>query len=85
MPKFRDVVFLDDSAEFDKWYVEFDESPEEGFRYLLQWEYGETGEVRDTPPWGMGDTIEYFNDGDLTYAVSYNWNLSYVSLTEVMA
>ena len=84
MPKYRSVVFLQDPADFDRWYVEFDEGYDEGFEYLLQWEYGEDGEVTDTEPWGNSDTIYECKDGDLTYVVAYNWNLAYVSLTQVI-
>ena len=84
MPKYRSVVFLDSPEDFDRWYVEFDEDSGESFEYLLQWEYGDNGEISDTPPWGALDTIEYFSDGDLSYAVSYNWHLSYVSLTQIL-
>lgn len=83
MSEYRDVIFLQDPEEFDRWYVEFDESGQQGFEYLLQWEYGE-GEIRITPPWGSNDTVEWFFDGNLTYVVSYNWHLQYVSLTEVI-
>lgn len=84
--KYRSVVFIGngDQAEFDRWFVEYDEDPKQGFEYLLQWEHGDHVPEYDSPPWGMHDTIEYFNDGDNSYAVSYNWNLSYVSLTEIL-
>jgi hypothetical protein len=84
-PKYRDVVFIQDPAEFDKWYVDWDDSKEDGFAYLLQWENGDDIPLRDVPSWGTYDTIEYFMDGDNTYAVSYNWHLSYVSLTEIVS
>lgn len=54
------------------------------FEYLLQWEYGETGEVYSDIPWGTYDVTAFFKNGDLDYCVAYNWNLGYVSLTEVM-
>lgn len=86
MSKYRNVVFIGngDQAEFDRWYVDWDDSKEDGFAYLLQWEYGEPGEISDTPPWGHSDTVEYFSVDRISYAVSYNWHLSYVSLTEVI-
>ena len=84
MSKYRDVIFLQDPSDFDRWYVEYDESSRQGFEYLLQWEYGDDIELRDTPSWGSYDTIEYFNDGDNVYALSYNWNLQYVSLTQIV-
>lgn len=82
--KYRSVVFLDSPEDFDRWYVEFDESREEGFKYLLQWEYGDEIPEDDSPGWGNLDTIEYFYDGLNKYAVAYNWNLSYVALTQIV-
>lgn len=85
-PRYRTVVFIGNGyqSEFDRWYVEYDESTQQGFEYLLHGEYGQEGEVADTPPWGWGDTVDHFKDGDLSYVVSHNWNLSYVALTEII-
>ena len=85
MPKYRDIIFLDDSADFDKWYVEFDENPEDGLSYLLRWEYGDDMPENDKPSWGNGDTLVEFIRSGLHYTIAYNWHLSYVSLTEVLA
>lgn len=82
--KYREVIFLQDPAEFDKWYVEFDEDSSQGFDYLLQWEHGDDGVIRKEPPWGTADDVEYFQDGDNDYAISYNWHLSYVGLTQII-
>jgi hypothetical protein len=84
VPKYRNVVFIQDPAEFDKWYVEYDENRDAGYNYLLQWEYGDDIPLTDEHGWGSSDQIEYFNDGDLSYAVTYNWHLSYVGLTEIV-
>lgn len=84
MTKYRTVVFLS-GDEFDKWYAEFEsEGMDNAFEYLLQWEYGESGEIYESPPWGLDDTVYTTTDGPIHYVVSYNWNLSYVSLTEVI-
>lgn len=84
MPTYRTVIFLD-GDDFDKWYAEFDsEGWDNGFEYLLQWEYGEGGVISISEPWGAyEDSMTFFNGG-LEYVVSYNWNLAYVSLTEVI-
>lgn len=82
MPKYRSVVFLQ-GDDFQVWYDYFDANGyDDCFEYLLQWEYGE-GEVYDSEPWGSLDKTYESVDGDNKYVVSYNYNLSYVSLTAV--
>lgn len=39
--------------------------------HLLQWDYGEDGEERDTPPWGDA-TTHYVHEADFTYVVAYD-------------
>ena len=39
--------------------------------HLLQWDHGEDGEVRDTPPWGDATTHHVHEDG-FTYVVTYD-------------
>jgi hypothetical protein len=83
MSRYRLVIFLS-GDDFDKWYDEFNsEGWDNGFEYLLQWEYGD-GEATDSEPWGAYEDSMTFFDGDLEYVVSYNYNLAYVSLTEVI-
>lgn len=84
MPRYREVIFLQDPADFDRWYVEYDEDKEQGFRYLLMWEYGDDIPLNDFPSWGTYDTIEYFEQRGIRYAMTHNWNLSYVALTEIV-
>lgn len=84
MPKYRNVLFLDQPQDFDTWYSYHDEDSSEGFDFLIKWEYGDDIPLEDSPPWGSNDTIEYFDDGGNSYAVSFNWNLQYVSLTEII-
>lgn len=82
--KYRSVVFLDGDSS-DEPFRELNMFGEEAlFEYLLQWEYGETGEVYSDIPWGTYDVTAFFNQGDISYCVAYNWNLAYVSLTEVI-
>lgn len=83
MPKYRNVVFLqgdESDAPFD---ILTDLGEDDLFEYLLQWEYGE-GEALPDIPWGTYDVTSFHYDGDVEYCVSYNWHLSYVSLTEVI-
>jgi hypothetical protein len=83
MPKYRTVIFLS-GDDFDEWYAEFDsEGWDNGFEYLLRWEYGE-GDISESEPWGYYDDSMTFFDGSSEYVVSYNYNLAYVSLTEVI-
>ena len=84
MKIYRTVVFLDSAVDFDTWFSEHDEDRREGLAFLLQWEYGETGEVSMTPPWGSDERTEEWNVGGLTYVVAWHWGLSHVSLTEVL-
>lgn len=49
--------------------------------HLLQWDYGEDHDVRDTAPWGDANTHTYDEDG-FTYVVAYDRTDS-VSLTRV--
>lgn len=55
------------------------------FEYLLQWEYGDDIPLEDQIPWGSYDVTFFINQGGLEYCVACNWNLAYVSLTEVIS
>lgn len=82
--KYRSVIFLDGDNSDEAFKILDAVGEDDLFEYLLQWEYGETGEVYSDIPWGTYDVTNFHYDGDLEYCVAYNWNLSYVSLTEVI-
>lgn len=39
--------------------------------HLMQWDYGDDGEVRDTPPWG-DSTTHHIREAGFTYVVAYD-------------
>lgn len=84
MRKYRSVVFLDGGSSDEPFGILVDAGIDDLFEYLLQWEYGDSITESSVAPWGMYDSTYETTDGDLTYVVSYNWSLSYVSLTEVI-
>ena len=61
----------------------FDASEEDMMEYLMQWEYGERGEVSDKEPWGTSDKKFEKKEGDVTYVMNYNRGLEYAGLTRV--
>lgn len=84
MPKYRSVVFIQ-GDESDQAFRELNMFGEEAlFEYLMQWEYGDSVTETSDIPWGTYDVTAFFSQGDVEYCVAYNWNLSYVSLTEVI-
>ena len=49
------------------------------FIHLLQWDYGDHGEVRDTPPWGRDSTTwgrdsttHHIHEEGFTYVIAYD-------------
>lgn len=82
--KYRSVVFLDGDSSDEPFRILDQSGIDDLFEYLLMWEYGESGEIQKEPPWGNLDDRYITTDGPITYVVSWNWNLSYVSLTEVI-
>lgn len=82
--KYRSVVFIQGEESDEPFQILHQKGEDSLFEYLLQWEYGETGEVYSDIPWGTYDVTNFHKHGDLDYCVSYNWNLAYVSLTEVI-
>lgn len=83
--KYRTVVFIQGEESDKPFDILHEDGVEALFEYLLQWEYGEAGELFDTKPWGTWDEVEYLAQGETEYAVSWNWNLAYVSLTEIIS
>lgn len=110
MPTYGDVIVLqgDDYREFEAMLYprSSDEDLANGillgspdvksaFQYLMQWEYGEGVEERDTPGWGGSDSTAAFDAAGrrLTrhaptvmsrgYVMSWHTGLSYASLTRV--
>ncbi len=84
MVKYRSVTFLQGDDTDQPFKILDSQGTDDLFEYLLQWEYGENGTESTEEPWGfMDDTSDHY-DGDLHYVVSWNWNLAYVSLTEVL-
>ncbi|HEY6020768.1 MAG TPA: hypothetical protein VIY48_12995 [Candidatus Paceibacterota bacterium] len=82
--KYRSVVFIQGDESDEPFRILHNSGEDALLEYLMQWEYGETGEVYSDIPWGTYDVTCFFNIDDLEYCVAYNWNLSYVSLTEVI-
>lgn len=84
MLKYRNIVFLDGEDTQEPFDIINNEGKDDVFEYLLKWDCGEVTNLYDTPPWGDDDYTSYHYDGGLIYVVSWNWNLSYFSLTEVI-
>lgn len=82
--KYRRVIFLDEDNSDEPFKILNDLGEDDLFEYLLQWEYGEEIPLENDIPWGTYDVTYFSNDGDIEYCVAYNWNLAYVSLTEVI-
>lgn len=82
--RFRSVVFLDGDNADEALRILDRDGDDSLFEYLMQWEYGEPSEESDREPWGQSDWTTTHRCGDSAYVVSHNWNLSYVSLTEVV-
>lgn len=85
MPKYRSVVFIDGDSADEPFKILDANGSGDLFEYLLQWEYGESVTESDEAPWGFYDFTSDHYDGELWYVVSWNWNLGYVSLTEVIS
>lgn len=85
MPKeYREIVFLT-GEDFDHWYSIYDtQGLDSGFDYLYQWEYGDDKPNLVNEPWGSADDVWYLTKYGSDFAISYNWHLSYVALTEVI-
>lgn len=83
--KYREVVFLQIDY-FDSWWNIYDnEGLIKSAEYLYQWDsLDENQPLTDKEPWGQSDEIWEFVDKGTTYVLSYNYNLMYVSLTEVV-
>jgi hypothetical protein len=84
MLKYRSVVFIDGDEANEPFKILDANGADDLFEYLLQWEYGESTTESFDEPWGLWDSTSDHYDGDLHYVVSWNWNLGYVSLTEVI-
>lgn len=82
--KYRSVVFLDGGSSDIPFEILNKQGEDALFEYLLQWEYGEPGEVYSDIPWGTYDVTNFIEQDGIEYCVAYNWNLAYVSLTEVI-
>jgi len=91
--EYIDVVMLQRSDSFDDFTDKesgkkgidafFNASEEDMMEYLMQWEYGERGEVSDKEPWGTSDKKFEKKEGDVTYVMNYNSGLEYAGLTRV--
>lgn len=66
---------------------------QEALDYLLQWDYGEPGEITAESPAGSSDStqrvIRYFKGADgkrrrRTFEITWNLGLSYIGLCEVL-
>jgi hypothetical protein len=84
MVKYRSVVFLDGDNSTEPLTILDDLGEDDLFEYLLRWEYGDSVTESFREPWGSSDWTSVHYDGPLKYVVSWNWNLAYVSLTEVL-
>lgn len=81
MTRYERIVFLDDDESFDEWYAEFELNGQLGaLEYLQQWDYGDSGDVHDTPSNGSRDTVFEHNG----YRMSYNFGLHYAGLERII-
>lgn len=80
------IVFMQGNEADDVFNLFGDEwcglDPDKAIEYLKNWDYGEDDEAlaRDNPGHGSNDYVEYQGE----YILSWNYHLSYVSLTRVI-
>lgn len=82
--KYRRVIFLDGDNSDEAFKILNDLGEDYLFEYLLRWEYNDDIPLENDIPWGTYDVTSFHMDGENEYCVAYNWNLAYVSLTEVI-
>lgn len=90
--KYREIVFLQNSQDFDDFSGSggkgsegfFDSDEDEMIDFLLQWDYGDNGEESTNPPWGTSDTTYKKRIGSKLYILTYNFKHGYAGLVEVL-
>ena len=75
--KYQDIVFMQGSEADEALALLSEYGIEAAFKHLLQWDYGDAGELRDDLPHGSYDRIFEGGDG---YIMSWNVGLNYIGL-----
>ncbi len=79
--KYECIIFIQGDGAEEVMDIIEEHGEEAGMNYLSEYDYGE-GEIEELPepPWGRADEQYWDND----YVMTYNYGLSYVSLTRVI-
>lgn len=86
MTKYRSVVFIqgDEAVPFIETLDEM--GSKRAMEELFEYDIDENGELSSEPPFGNADDLFVWKDSNTKehYILSVNWNIPYISLTEVI-